>query len=346
MRDFIETSHFDTDALPVAERFATWRQSMDVVFEVNAYDDATRDRYSAKVNSFLLDDVAINHCRLGAQTFRRDAARIARDGLDHYQLHVFLKGSVEMDCGGRAASAKAGDFVNLDHGETFTSRTTDYEIINLFIPRRRLAPLLNHPDSTHGAVFGSTSGSGRLLCDYVISLNRAARAITLDQAPLAAEALIQLAALALNGAVIDPRDPPARADHALLLKAQLFIKDNLHCLDLGPDLVAAALGLSRARLYRIFAPCGGVAEYTRGMRLRRAFSDLASPRHLHRQVSQIAYNLGFKDPAYFSRVFKARFGAWPSEVRETGARAASPAGLPRALAAGDTKYAFWIEIIA
>ena len=198
MRDFLETSHFDTARLPMVERFSAWRESMDVVFDVSAHDESTRDDFSARVDSVLLDDIAINHCRLSAQTLRRDPARIARDGLDHYQLHVFLAGSVEMECGGRVVNARPGDFVNLDHGEPVCSRTTDYEIVNLFIPRRRLGPLLYTPDSLHGVVFDSRSGAGRLLRDYVTSLNRAAREITLDQASQAAEALTQLAALALN----------------------------------------------------------------------------------------------------------------------------------------------------
>lgn len=346
MGSLIETSRFDTAALPGPERFKAWRESMDVIFEVNPYNDATRDRFFARVDSFLLDDIAINHCRLGAQTFQRDAARIARDGIDHYQLHVFLRGSVEMRCGGRAVSAETGDFVNLDHGETFASRTTDYEILNLFIPRRRLAPLLHSPDHTHGVVFDSLNGAGRLLRDYAVALNRAASEITLEQAPLAAEALVQLGAMALNGVRIDERDPPARADHALLLKAQLFIKDRLKEPELGPGLVAEGLGLSRARLYRVFAPCGGVAEYIREMRLRRAFTDLLAPGRLDLQIGQIAWQWGFKSPAHFSRAFKARFGTWPREIREAGAETAAGGHGVTRLAAGDTKYAFWIANIA
>jgi len=338
----IETSYFDTGVLAVSDRFATWRESIDVLFEVNPYDEQTRDRYFARVNSFLLDDIAINHCQLGAQTYTRDAARIARDGLDHYQLHVYLSGSIDMVCGGREVSAKVGDFVNLDHAETFSSRTTDYEILNVFIPRRRLAPLLHSPDSTHGAVFDSQTSSGRLLRDYVIALHKAAGDITVAQAPNAAEALVQLAALALNGVDLKSGEPPASTDHALMLKAQVFIKENLHKHELGPSFIASSLGLSRARLYRVFAPCGGIAEYIREMRLRRAFTDLISPRLIHKQVAQIAYEWGFKDPAHFSRLFRQRFGGNPSEVREAGANAAANQAGSSELPFGDTKYAFWI----
>jgi len=32
-------------------------------------------------------------------------------------------------------------------------------------------------------------------------------------------------------------------------------------------------------------------------------------------ISEIAYDVGFSDPAYFSRVFKDEFGVSPGEVR-------------------------------
>jgi AraC family transcriptional activator of pobA len=39
-------------------------------------------------------------------------------------------------------------------------------------------------------------------------------------------------------------------------------------------------------------------------------------------VSQIAYELGFNDPAYFCRVFKRHNGVTPSEFRRRGIAAA------------------------
>lgn len=346
MHSQIETSHFDTGALAPDQRFDAWRDAIGVCFDVTPHDDATRERFTASVDSFLLDDIVVNHCRLGAQTFERSAARIARDGIDHYQFHVFLDGAVEMDCAGRPKRARRGDFVVLDHGETFASRTTDYEILNIFIPRRRLAALLNAPDSAHGTVFDSRTGAGRLLNDFAAALFRAAPSLTTDQAPDAAQSLIHLCAMALNGAVVDRSDPPSAADRSLLLQAQLVIKDSLHDPSLRVETVAAAIGVSRSRLYAIFEPIGGVAEYVREMRLRRAYAELISARARHRSVAEIAYSLGYSDPCVFSRAFKARFGCAPREARETAAScpARQPGG--RHEGAGDVKYAFWIGNIA
>lgn len=341
----IETSHFNTSGIAPQGRFAAWRENIGVCFDVSPYDENSEERFFARIDSFLLDGILINHCRLGAQQFQRTPARIARDGIDHYQFHVFLKGSVDMVCGSQVARATPGDFVVLDHGDSFRSQTTDYEILNVFIPRRRLAPMLNRPDSAHGHVFDSHSGVGLLLRDYVVSLCKASGGLALADAPGAARPLLDLAALSLNGARANPHDPPAMVDHALLLKAQVYIKDNLGLPSLGPELVAQATGVSRARLYRLFEPCGGIASYIREMRLRRAFTDIASPANYHRQISEIAFQFGFADAAHFSRCFRARFGIAPSDIR-----LANPGAKPETVrigeAFGDTKYAFWIANIA
>ena len=341
----IETSYFNTRGIAPAGRFAAWRENIGVVFDVSPHERTSEERFSARVESFLLDGIVINHCRLGAQRFSRSAARIARDGIDHYQIHVFLRGSVEMECGSRSIGAGAGDFVVLDHGDTFSSRTTDYEILNVFIPRRRLAPLLKSPDSVHGHVFHSGSGAGRLLRDYIESLCRVSGGLSLAEAPAAAQPLIELAALAMNGSMVAAEDTPFVADHTLLLKAQVFIKENLALPSLGPELVAQAAGVSRARLYRLFEPCGGIACYIREMRLRRAFTDLASPASHHRQIADIAYAWGFADAAHFSRCFRQRFGVSPSCIRSSHADA-SPVDVRVSEEFGDTKYAFWIGAIA
>lgn len=338
----IESTRFSTKYLDVQDRFSAWRDSVSVIYDVESYDEKTEERYFAHMNSMLLDDVIIMHCRLGAQIFNRSAQRIAEDGVDHYQLHVFLAGSAEMKLGGREVDAGKGEWVIQDHADTIHSKMTDYEVLNIFIPRRRLAPLLRTPDSMHGTILAADTGAGRLLADYVISLNAVANDITRAQAPAAAEALTQLAALALNGVAYDTADPPALANHALLLRTQVYIKDHLHLPDLSPDTIASALGLSRTRLYRIFAPCGGIAEYIREMRLRRCYTDLISPRHAHVQVSQIAYRWGFKDANHFSKLFRSRFGAQPNELRCEGSMAVGGSPVVNGIPVADATYSTWI----
>ena len=102
--------------------------------------------------------------------------------------------------------------------------------------------------------------------------------------------------------------------------------------------------MSRARLYRLFAPIGGVADYIREQRLRRCLADLLSAQHVHRQIADVAYRWGFSDPGSFAKAFKQRFGRTPSDAREAAATLMRRGGDdPRP---GDRLYEQWITGLA
>lgn len=90
----------------------------------------------------------------------------------------------------------------------------------------------------------------------------------------------------------------------------------LHCADpqLTASSIAAAIGCSRAHLYRAFAHQRmSVADVLRDIRLQRAQSLLRAPRR--RSLAQIAAQSGFSDPSSFSRAFRAAFGMPPRDWR-------------------------------
>ncbi|MBO6527528.1 helix-turn-helix domain-containing protein [Erythrobacter sp.] len=338
----IDTTVFDTASVPRAERFAVWRESADVAIEAALHDADRCDHFGAHITSALIEDVMVVRSRISAQIVSRSVQRVARDGVDHYQFILFARGKSESTMGTRTSITVPGQWVVVDYGEPMTNRLTDYENLNFYVPRRRLAPLLDTPDAIHGAQFVSESGPGKLLRDYLESLCTIAPEIRKAQAPAAGEALVQLAALALNSVTWDETDPPALANNALLLRAQALINANIQDCDLSPEWIAATMGLSRARLYRIFTPRGGIAASIRETRLRRCYTDLLSLRHAHEQLSQIAYRWGFSDPGHFSKVFKSRFGMSPTELRNEGASAAAARNNPRFADAVDLTYSHWI----
>jgi AraC family transcriptional activator of pobA len=82
----------------------------------------------------------------------------------------------------------------------------------------------------------------------------------------------------------------------------------------GVALLAAELGVSAARLN---AACRRVAGCST-LRLLHAARLVEAKRSLlytERSISEIAYSLGFEDPAYFSRFFTQRTGRTPSAFR-------------------------------
>lgn len=103
-------------------------------------------------------------------------------------------------------------------------------------------------------------------------------------------------------------------DERRLIRAAAFIENNLASHDLTPDAVARAANVSRSTLYRLFKSCGGVSRYILRRRLNLASERLRDPAE-YRQVSELAFELGFISEAHFSRAFRQVFGAPPGAFR-------------------------------
>jgi AraC-like DNA-binding protein len=55
-------------------------------------------------------------------------------------------------------------------------------------------------------------------------------------------------------------------------------------------------------------------------RLTHAYRLLTDPRWRDRNISSIAFEVGFGDLSYFNRAIRRRYGATPSEIRATPRR--------------------------
>ncbi len=113
--------------------------------------------------------------------------------------------------------------------------------------------------------------------------------------------------------------PRPRASDVLEISRQ-FIETHADDPDLTPGRVAAAVHLSLGHLHRIFRHSDStVNEFLKRARLEHAATDLRDPLLQHWTVGDIAQRRGFRDAAYFSRVFHARYGMSPSTWRRSTA---------------------------
>ena len=76
-----------------------------------------------------------------------------------------------------------------------------------------------------------------------------------------------------------------------------------------------ASSMNRVQLYRKFQALTDqpVGHYFRSLRLHKAQALL---RNTELHVSEIAFEVGFKDPAHFTRAFSEEFGVSPREWRK------------------------------
>lgn len=107
-------------------------------------------------------------------------------------------------------------------------------------------------------------------------------------------------------------------------RAQKFVLDNMGDPELGANHVAAALCMSRRSLYSLFKEYGTTpTRMITNLRLDHCRHLLGDHGHARRKITDIAFELGFGDYATFSRLFKSRFGATPSEYRQRGGACAA-----------------------
>jgi AraC family transcriptional activator of tynA and feaB len=100
---------------------------------------------------------------------------------------------------------------------------------------------------------------------------------------------------------------------AILIVARRHVENHLADPNLDVESLAAAVGCSRAALYRAFAEAGsGVAEAIRDLRLERMRALLESEAL---SVSEAAARCGFGDPRALQRRFKERFGLSPRDLQ-------------------------------
>jgi AraC-like DNA-binding protein len=107
-----------------------------------------------------------------------------------------------------------------------------------------------------------------------------------------------------------------------------YIRANLGDPRLSPATIADAVHVSRRTLYATLASGGeGVATAIRRERVERAHTMLADPSHT-RSIGEIASTVGLPNQAHFSRVFRAHYGASPSEIRLSARDAAADGERP------------------
>jgi AraC-like DNA-binding protein len=163
----------------------------------------------------------------------------------------------------------------------------------------------------HGLRFSSGTLAGGLLASALGHLSNRFASIEPGDLTSLAPVLASLVAAAADEAM-DPAIKWGREQR--MSRIVRFIDANLASQALEPDMIAGHFAMSRATLYRMFEPLGGVAGFIRERRLSRAMADLTAAGSPTRSVAAAGRKAGYPDAASFSRAFKAMFGMPPAEA--------------------------------
>ncbi|KQM67575.1 hypothetical protein ASE75_01165 [Sphingomonas sp. Leaf17] len=312
---------FDSATLPEDERFDRYRD-----LYANG-SDAIRlgPDFAARVTAWASDRVTIYERDLHDVGHVRGAERAGQDGFDHLLLTLVADGAVEVDTGRGFAPVPAGSGVILDMQRPMRNRTRFARSYNIRIARDDFLATIGPVRNLHGTIL-SADGTA-LLIDYVALLLRRMDALNPPARRSAIDALFLLVAGAL-GAVTGAVERPATARDAMRLSRIRALID-AHIADpaLGPDMIVQRADLSRATLYRLFKPYGGLTSHIQTRRLQLlllALNDEAETR----PFGELALDAGFRSEAHASRLFQKRYGIRPGQYRiERAAQGSTPVPL-------------------
>jgi AraC-like DNA-binding protein len=236
------------------------------------------------------------------------------------QLVYARNGALKTRMAGKRFIVEPGQFVLLDNTRFYEMEMDSaHEAIDLMMPQGWLEKYLPDPDALLARPISARDGWGAPLGSLLEIMVQSIDTSPLPR-PLIAEQVGALLTLATG--FHEPAQGHSTSRHRGQLARQILrrIESDYADPELTPERVAHELGISRRYLQALLAGSGTsfVLELN-AIRLDRASDMLTDPRARALSLGEIAYRCGFLDPGYFTRLFRKRFGATPSQWR--GSRA-------------------------
>ena len=306
---------FATTGIAPRERLRFWNDLVDRIY-TGTYVNTPGEDFAGEMWSWRVGDLSMIRPRSTASFVGRMATHSAEERLI---LHLQCKGTSLHRQDQAESILEPGDFVLGSPHKPYSMDLSAHELLVVEFPKQPLAerfPGLDDIMSTR--MCGSTPG-GRVFHDFLLSLWHQG-----DQAAADPEwesgvstVFYDLVALAMRGAT-RPGDRAGdlgqRDDSGLRDRVLALVESHLGDPDLRTMTLARACNASVRTIQNCFANMGTTpSAYILERRLARASERLiASP---DASITDIAFELGFNDSAYFTRCFRQHFGAAPRDWR-------------------------------
>jgi AraC-like DNA-binding protein len=255
-------------------------------------------------------------------TFRRSWSHIRQDGIDVSVLWFVRRGSLSIDHQSGKSVARVGDFALTKSTTPFfiecqTDEHSMYEVLQVVVPtfvQRRLFPQNLNTGfcmSMEGREFAIAE---RLLKDIYEDADEISDPI--------AQQLVEDALLLLSEAVTK-RGVRGEVRQSLsdkrLQDVLRFIDVHLSSPELSIAMVAKGCGISIRYLFHLIKSHGmSFSSLVWNKRLKIAKQWLLSSKPSEVPIREIAYRVGFKSAAHFSRMFKNTYAISPCQCRASG----------------------------
>lgn len=305
--------HFKIDLPPEApDSFEGFSALVSPMFDlIRVHSDQP---FHASVATTCLPDLYLTRTVATASRFERHGKTITKSGTDAIVVLVYLSGGFTFETEGRTETVQAREIAFFDLRRPLSIQTEHVDNISLVVTRHRLEELTASVRDIHGYVLKTGATHDLLLAHLHACIDIGHRVPTVDAAAIS-DLTIRTVAMSWNSVA---RRHAAATPHiglANLGDIKNHIETHLGNPALSPAWLLQTFSLSRATLYRLFEPIGGVAAFILERRMQRALQILTTPDTDKPRIQQLARDVGFEHPSAFSRAFKKHFGVSPQDVR-------------------------------
>lgn len=288
------------------------------------YYDFSADRrldpalpFSARAQAVASPRGEFVHARSSDLSGARTRASLSRLESANLTIGVILAGRRDYELGDWRHRAKAGDLYIYDASQPSRLSMSDHHVVYLSLRADEVDRVLgpNRPDPDRLLQTLSQAPLRPYLEMQLAQLVESERRPAPIDSGRLLDIALDLALLMLQQAPSLPDMDPGELRRGVVAAAQALIAQKLDDPRLDPDVIASALGLSRATLYRAFAGQGlTVAGQIRMMRLIRARHLIEHSQNTER-IGDLILQCGIEDDIHFARQFRHLFGIRPSEIK-------------------------------
>lgn len=258
--------------------------------------------------------------RRSKATLRRGSGEIREAGLESFVLWLPVEGAVTLWQNGGSATIGNGSVSLIYANEPFLATLEDgddgaHKSIQIVVPANIALSVMRQPRRLCAMSFGADSPTSRIARDIFLSLVNGRE----DLRRASTEELMLSGVKALLYEIEEQGRDYSETPTMREIKTQSvldFIMANFCDSDLSVREVANACDISNRYVhYLLKGKDKTFHDLVWDARLNSAYSQLMTSELADRSISTIAYGVGFKSTAHFSRAFRRHFGVSPREFR-------------------------------
>ncbi len=309
---------YSTHLLPQQERQTYWKGVIENAYFPLELGFLNPQQFHGHLSQWQLGRLGVSRLESSATCFKREQQQI--DASEPYFLITIpVTQQVTFCQAQRTVVCNPGAFIleRSDLPYEF-SYSQDNALWVIRVPVSLLRARIREPERFLYMEFDKRQGIGAVFCDFIKSVVQQSSYTQETAHALLSNQLIDLLALSLESddRVLMSNEAGLRCAH--LRNVERFVREHIQSPELSPDLIASACNISTRYLHKLFKDSDQtVSQWIKELRLQSARNDIKA--HAGRTtLAEIAYRWGFTDQAHFCRLFKARFGCTPREMRDSG----------------------------